>query len=125
MLIIIIILILSFLSGVSNAVIETVRNHPQRSIFPQTYWWNLGMESWKNKYVDRDALKPRTKTLVQFTDAIHFFKVLEIIFSFIPIFFLLTWEQPLHNLLPIGITLLVFIIRNLGFSIFYNKIFLK
>ena len=75
------------LSGICDAIVDTLEFHYSESIFtkynPQI--WDIS-KSWTNKYIDHDESKGVRKVNilwiikidvpVQFTDAFHFFKML-------------------------------------------------
>lgn len=79
---IIIFWLLIITSGISNAVMDCVDDHFEKSIFKDCHfiwkYWNKN-ETWKNKYKD-DLVTPKfpgsTTILVMFTDPWHFFKML-------------------------------------------------
>ena len=91
-------LIFIILASISNAIMDTVLYHHDRSIFKDYktgFWSDTYFVSWKNKYVDGDPKKGRVKWFwiinkpVQLTDAFHFFKMLMIIFICLGLFLII------------------------------------
>lgn len=133
----ILILLLFSISAACNSIMDTVDHHYATSVFSKIVsnklWWNSD-QGWKNKYIDRDPKKGRVKWFlninkpVQLTDAWHFFKMLMIIFAAASI--ALACINPyaifildVHYSLNIIVHMLILgIVWNLTFSIFYNRI---
>jgi len=114
-------------AAICNAVMDKVSHHYFTSIFSKfnnPKFWDAG-ESWKNKYIDGDFTKGRRKWLfgmnvpVQVTDAWHLFKTFMIIGICSSIIVYDPGIHPLVDLLILGI------VWNSTFSLFYNKIFSK
>ena len=117
--------ILVIVAAFSNAVMDTLIHHHSTSIFKnyKTGFFADGLEvSWKNKYVDGDPTKGRTKLFwkinmpVQFTDAWHFSKS----FMIVSLIAAIVLYNPLFGIwidfFAIGF------IWNMTFSFFYNVI---
>jgi len=117
-------LILVIISGMCNAIVDTISFKYYISIFSKLNpkFWNPEI-SWKNKYVDSNVTKGRKKLLwkinypVQITDAWHLFKTLGI-FLYI---FAIVFYSPLTSSLLLDV-LLLGCFRNLGFSLLFNKL---
>jgi hypothetical protein len=120
------------LASVCNSIMDTSNHHFHKSIFNtpnlNAYWWN-GEISWKNKYIDKNPTLGRTGTLVQFTDAFHFFKMLMIVFVCLSI---ITFEKCnvvyncQYNKFSFLILLAVYgVIWNTTFSLFYKYVLIK
>jgi hypothetical protein len=130
-------IILIILAAICNAVMDKVLYHYFKSIFiklDNQQWWDVH-SSWQNKYhIDEETGFPdytkRKKWLwglmnypVQLTDAWHFFKMLMLLF----IISAAVVYKPFsifNNGLDIWINILVLgIIYNSTFSLFFKKIF--
>lgn len=131
-------LLLVALAAICNAVMDVISFHYKQSIFTKfnPQWWNPAI-SWKNKYVDYSKfaeytgkvskLEKRIFILNLFsikyptflTDAWHFFKSLMIVL----LGFAIVLYNPIINIYVDII--LVGIVWNLIFNVFYNKIFKK
>lgn len=135
LLLLIIPIVLYSLSGIVDAAMDTLSHHFNTSIFSRLdpYFWNPTV-SWKNKYVDRDPTKDYIKWTiigfkvtkpVQITDAWHFFKFIREVFIALAICaagiigFMHGFWWSLSYLVLLGI------VRNSAFSLFYNKILIK
>jgi len=127
------------LSGICDAVIDTLQFHYSKSIFTDynEQWWNPAI-SWTNKYVDHDVNKGLKKITilgfitidypVQLTDAFHFFKMWREVFNTAAItsalcvgtnFTSLKWYIVLIFFCLVGEA------RNKVFNLFFNKILIK
>jgi hypothetical protein len=119
------------LSGIFNAVMDTLSHHYSKSIFvkynPQ--FWNPQI-SWRNKYIDGDYTKGRNRKIIIFTDAWHLFKFMDICFQLSSITFacLYTYfnkDMKLIDLIFHVNPIIYSIVRNTSFSLFYNGLLLK
>lgn len=87
--------LLFFLSGVCEAIMDTLQFHYGNSVFSNfknQLFWNPEI-SWKNKYKDSDPTKGEkfpfaTTLLVGLTDSWHLFKLLRTLTIFAGIYFL-------------------------------------
>jgi len=131
MIIPILIIILCILSGLLNSTEDLIKDKYHESIFTKIPHPWFYIDSWKNKYKDRDVSKGRTKIKilsiqitkpVQFTDWWHFSKMLHLTFLFISMI-LCTLLTP--GLQSFTIILLAGTLRNLSFSFGYNHLFRK
>lgn len=128
-LIVILIFVLCFLSGLLNSTEDLLKDKYHESIFKNFKHIWFSYDSWKNKYVNRDPkfgrvmwnilgikiIKP-----VQFTDWWHFSKMLSLTFLFMSMLLSSTLG------LTIGSTIVIItagLIRNLGFVLGYTKLF--
>jgi len=135
-------IVLIILAAICNAVMDKISHHYYRSVFSKRRfnrdWWNPEI-SWENKYEKYPVtniinINKRKKWMggimnypVQLTDAWHFFKMFQLVFilSAIPLF-------SSYNLIPNSYfinlllnILLLGIIYNSTFSLFYKIIFDK
>ncbi len=102
------------LAAICDALIDTLQHHWYKFRFKDKVdkqWWNPQI-SWQNKY-NPDVM------IVQLSDAWHLFKTIKIILWVIAVVTYQIIINPLIDILIIGL------IRNLVFSIFYNKVFVK
>jgi len=128
-------IIIYCLSGICDAIMDTLSHHYNISIFKDKnqLFWNP-LFSWKNKYVDGNPknglVKWKIFTIfvtkpVQLTDAWHFLKMIREIFNALAIVLagVITFNYGilflLSYLLILGIT------RNYIFSLFYDIILIK
>lgn len=124
-------LFLIIIAAICNAIMDTLFHHYGISIFNKSkslFWSNPYTTSWLNKYVDRDVKKGLIKYKIlffkiekpaAFTDAWHFFKSLMIITIILSIVFYKVFFTWYFDFLILGI------VWNLVFSLFYNKILIK
>ena len=131
-------IILIFLAGIANAIMDTTQFHFEQSIFRKLnkQWWD-GTVSWKNKYINRVVRCGKRKILnglfnypVLLTDAFHLFKSLMIIFICLAVVFytpisvkFIAFDHKICNILIDFV-----ILRSsfgLGFVMFYNWILRK
>jgi len=124
-------LILVGIAAICNAVMDVLQFHYKQSIFDKynSKWWNPAI-SWKNKYVDWDNYLRNRKQLNIFnlfyidypiflTDAWHFFKSSMIVLLGLAIVF----YNPVINIY-VDIVL-IGIVWNMVFKVFYSKFFRK
>jgi hypothetical protein len=126
---ILILLILCFLSGLLNSTEDLIKDKYYESIFSKINHSWFSVDSWKNKYIDRDVSKGRKKIKifnfeiikpVQITDWWHFSKMLNLTFLFLGMFICTKFEFNFQTFI------LIFVsgcIRNIGFSLGYNTLF--
>ena len=132
-------LILYCLSGICDAVIDTLQFHYSKSIFTKynEQWWNPAI-SWTNKYIDHDVNKGLRKITilgfitidypVQLTDAYHFFKMWREVFNTASITSALivgTYFTSIEWYVAIAFFGIIGIARNNSFSLFFNKLLIK
>lgn len=118
-------MLLFFLAGTSEAIMDKLQFHYNRSIFKKfknQLFWDPSV-SWKNKYKDGDPTKDEkfylSKTLfVGFTDAWHLFKLLRTFFIFLGILFL--FIPCITKIECLIYVILARIIFGLSFTLFYN-----
>lgn len=131
-------IILIFLAGIANAIMDTTQFHFEQSIFRKLnkQWWN-GNYSWRNKYISGNSNYGRRKILnrllnypVTFTDAFHLFKSLMAVFICFSIVFystisgrFITFEHSIYNILIDFVILRSFF--GLGFVMFFDWILRK
>lgn len=124
-------LLLFSCAAVCNAVMDTCTFHFYTSVFNtdnfKNTWWNADI-SWKNKYIDKDPTKGRTKTPVFLTDAWHFFKSLMIVLICASMCILALSTHVTHKTLTYLDFFYMFLIYgfawNVFFSVCYNRLFL-
>jgi len=117
------------LASISEAIMDTVQFHYEKSIFkfdPDKYnplFWDASI-SWKNKYKENSMTEEKfygSKTIFVFTtDAWHFFKFLRNLFLFIGL--------PLLGIGYLNIIIAVVIARiiyGLVFTFFFDKVLIK
>lgn len=117
------------LSSISEAIMDTVQFHYEKSIFkfnPDKYnplFWDASI-SWKNKYKENSMTEEKfygSKTIFVFTtDAWHFFKFLRNLFLFIGL--------PLLGICSLNIIIAVVIARiiyGLVFTFCFDKVLIK
>ena len=117
------VVILSCISGASNAVMDKVSFHFYESIFSEfenEHFWNPSI-SWSNKYKGRSPLNGErfflsTSLLVWTTDAWHLFKTISK-YSLIASVALAGWTRSLPL---IGLSIISF---GLTFTLCFNKLF--
>jgi hypothetical protein len=88
-------LLLISLAGLSEAIMDTLQFHYEKSIFSKfnnQYFWNPNI-SWKNKYLNKDPLQGRlfpgsTSLFVFLTDGWHLFKSIRTLSLFLGLFIL-------------------------------------
>ncbi len=147
-LLLIISLILIVCAAISDSIVDTCMHHYEKSIFSDKKydrnWWDASI-SWKNKYVDYDKYGTSfpviwfkfkkgkkiypIKKPVQLTDAFHFFKMFRIIFDYAGCI-LLGCVIPMicsryEIILYLSTLLSAGVLRNMTFTLFYHKIFIK
>jgi hypothetical protein len=123
------------LSGICDAIMDTLSHHFDISIFKDKnqLFWNPSI-SWKNKYIDGDPKNGLVKWKilsifvtkpVQLTDAWHFLKTIREIFNVLAITSagLISFNYGILFLL--GYIVVLGITRNNAFSLFYNKLLIK
>lgn len=123
--------ILISLAAICNSIMDILQFHYKKSIFikfnPQ--WWNPAI-SWKNKYIDWDNGVMIEKKIHIFnlfsikypiflTDAWHLFKSSMIVLFGLGVVFYSPVINPFIDIIIIGL------VWNLTFNVFYNKIFRK
>ena len=115
--------------GLCNAIMDTLQFHFDKSMFPDTNFWNP-KKSWKNKYKNGDANQgekfPFSTTLLVFTtDAWHLSKSI----GFNALYFALAFTICFFLNLPFRCLVLVFasikILAGAGFYIPYRFLLLK
>lgn len=120
--------ILVILASICNAVMDTLCQHHDNSIFGKYkigFWSDASTTSWRNKYVEGNPLKGRKKLFWKinipstFTDAWHFTKSSMIVFLIAAI----VLYTPVFGLF-IDFSVLG-LIWNLTFNLFYNVILIK
>jgi len=126
-----------WLSGITDAIMDTLSSHYSISIFKNfnEQFWNPSV-SWRNKYVDGDVSKGFIKwnilwfkitKPVQLTDAWHFLKMMKEVFNVSAITMAAAPYIGLHFALICE--LIYFIVlgttRNFWFSKFYDKLLIK
>ena len=122
-------ILLVIAASISEAIMDTIQFHYERSIFkldPIKYnplFWDASI-SWQNKYKENSMTEPKfygSKTIFVFlTDAWHFFKFLRNLFLFIGL--------PLLGLGSLNIILAVVIARvlyGLVFTFCFDKVLIK
>jgi hypothetical protein len=124
------IIIFCILSGLLNSTEDLLKDKYYESIFINFKHSWFAIDSWKNKYINRDpalgriyynVLGHRVRKPVQFTDWWHFSKMSHLILLFLSMFLCTYLEFNFKNFI------LIFIsgcLRNISFSIGYNKLFL-
>lgn len=128
-------IIIYCLSGICDAIMDTLSHHFDISIFKDKnkLFWNPSI-SWKNKYIDGDPKNGLVKWKilsifvtkpVQLTDAWHFLKTMREIFNALAITSagLISFHYGILFLL--GYIVVLGITRNNAFSLFYNKLLIK
>lgn len=128
-------IIIYCLSGICDAIMDTLSHHFSVSIFKDKdqMFWNP-IVSWRNKYIGADPknglVKWKIFTIfvtkpVQLTDAWHFLKMLREIFNALAITLagFITFHYGILFLL--GYVAVLGITRNNVFSLFYDKILIK
>lgn len=107
-----------FTAAVCNAVMDTLSHHFDKSLFRglNKQYWDASI-SWKNKYIDGEPSKGRRLFPVQISDGWHLFKTIMLIswglavVTYVPNF---AWYWDL---------LIVGVVYNCYFSLFYKNIF--
>ena len=128
-------IIIYCLSGICDAIMDTLSHHYNISIFKDKnqLFWNP-LFSWKNKYVDGNPknglVKWKIFTIfvtkpVQLTDAWHFLKMIREIFNALAIVLagFITFNYGIMFLL--SYLLILGITRNFMFSLFYDRLLIK
>lgn len=121
--------VLIILAAICNSIMDVITHHWSESIFDKPkgiitkweIWWNPDY-SWINKYIAKDVKKGLRKIWifdVPFTDAWHTFKSIMIILFALAIVFYKQVFNWYTDFIIIGI------IWNSIFNLFYNKILLK
>ena len=120
------------LSGICDSVMDTCMHHFSTSIFKNKdeSFWNTSI-SWKSKYLNKNPLEglEKWKILgvslnkpVQLTDSFHLFKMLREIYNVAAIT-TACWVGFDYNIFwLIGYFMILGMVRNLFFNIFYEKI---
>lgn len=106
------------LSASCDAMCDTLVHHWYKFRWKDKvdpYWWNP-VDSWKNKYHQEQEWG---FSIVQISDAWHLFKTIKIGFIVLAV----VSYQPTINLVVDA--LILGIVRNTTFSLFYNKILVK
>ena len=122
-------ILLVIAASISEAIMDTIQFHYERSIFklnPIKYnplFWDASI-SWRNKYKENSMTEPKfygSKTIFVFlTDAWHFFKFLRNLFLFIGL--------PLLGIGSLNIIIAVVIARvlyGLVFTFCFDKVLIK
>jgi hypothetical protein len=129
-------LLLYCLSGIADAVKDKINHHYSKSIFSKydEQYWNPRI-SWKNKYVDNDPKNGFKKIKifrhfkitkhVAFTDAWHLFKSIKEVLIGIAITFGVYLCINLSLLYSLIFLLVLGILRNFCFTLFYHKLLNK
>lgn len=143
-------IILVFLAAMSNAIMDTISHHWEKSIFRYTknspegwgflnlkWWYIFHMESWKNKYISPYPPYEKRKKWnfylfkinkpVQFCDAWHFLKSL-MIFCLIALPFFYEGMFHMFGNKPWNIAIdymILGLVWNLTFNLFYNKLLIR
>jgi len=128
-------IIIYCLSGICDAIMDTLSHHYNISIFrdKNQLFWNP-LFSWKNKYVDGNPknglVKWKIFTIfvtkpVQLTDAWHFLKMMREIFNGVAIVLagFITFHYGI--ILLLSYLLILGITRNFMFSLFYDRLLIK
>jgi len=114
------------LAIICDAIMDTIQHHYHISIFRKynEQYWDASI-SWLNKYQNRDDRNPRVKIRifkryfnkpVQLTDAWHLIKSIKIILILISMVSYTIVFSPILDFLILGV------IWDLTFSLFYDKI---
>lgn len=110
----------------SNAIMDTCKDHYYTSIFNSSnfnpWFWNTEI-SWKNKYIDRDVWRGRTKLIVQLTDSWHLFKSLMIVMQAVSLMLAAIYYKPIYTYFEAIVC--YGLVWNGTFNLFYNKILKK
>jgi hypothetical protein len=122
-------ILLVIAASISEAIMDTVQFHYEKSIFKPDHmkynplFWDASI-SWKNKYKENSMTEPKfygsTTIFVFLTDAWHFFKFLRNLFLFIGL--------PLLGLGSLNIIIAVVIARvfyGLVFTFCFDKVLIK
>ena len=126
----ILIIIFCSLSGLLNSTEDLLKDKYHESIFRNFKHNWFSIDSWKNKYINRDPelgriyyniLGCKIRKPVQFTDWWHFSKMLHLVLLFISMILCTYLEFDFKSFLIIFIA---GCFRNISFSIGYNKLFL-
>jgi hypothetical protein len=121
-------LILVILSGIAEAVIDTLNFHYYDSIFRSMnqFWWNPEW-SWMNKYSDVKSMSPRffgsVTFLVWTTDAWHLFKSIRSSALWTGSCLAGAWCSSYHWSVFIGMIVAIVLLNRLVFELFYSKVF--
>ena len=119
-------LVFVLFASICNAIMDTISFHYEISIFSKLNpnYWNPTI-SWKNKYVDWDNGNRERKKIFginiapAFLDAWHLFKSLMIILFALSIVLYKVYFNLIIDFIVIGL------VWNVFFSLFYNKILKK
>jgi len=120
--------ILVILASISNAIMDTLVHHHDTSIFKnhKTGFWSDALTvSWKNKYINGEPIKGRTKLFwiinipSTFTDGWHLMKSSMIVFLIASIVLYKSLFGIFIDFVLIGF------VWNLVFNFFYNVILIK
>ena len=127
-------IILYSLSGICDAVMDTCSDHYSISIFKNMNpnIWNKNI-SWVNKYINDNPANGFKKINffgievnypVQLTDAWHFFKMIKELLIIMSIIIAMSINIDYNGFFILGYFVILSILRNLCFNLFYNKILL-
>ena len=128
-------IILYCLSGICDAIMDTCSDHYSISILKKMNpnIWNKNI-SWVNKYNDDNPANGLKKIKffgfevnypVQFTDAWHFFKMVKEGLNILAIIVAISININFSALFILGYFIILSVLRNVCFNLFYNKILLN
>lgn len=128
-------IILYILSGICDAIMDTIKDHFSISIFSKLneQYWNP-IISWRNKYVNGDPQKGFIKITilgvkftkhVAFTDAWHLFKSIREVLIGLAITSGIYFGLHFNFLYSVIFLIVLGVLRNVFFSLFYDKILRK
>ena len=123
-------MILVLLAGISEAVMDKLQFHYDKSVFislPHQIFWDP-LISWKNKWKDGDKNNGEkfwgsSTIFVGFTDAWHFFKLLKNLFTFGGLLLIAVFTKPVIYIIILFI--IARIIYGLAFTTFFDKLLHK